>query len=43
MAVINIKEFRNQAGVADYKATTNKIDNWLRITKIFSDGSLDHR
>jgi len=35
MAVIYIKEFRNQAGVAVYKATTNKTDDWLRITKIF--------
>ena len=28
MAVIYIKEFRNQAGVAAHKATTNKTDNW---------------
>jgi len=27
MAVIYIKEFRNQAGVAAHKATTNKTDN----------------
>jgi len=27
MAVIYIKEFRNQAGVAVYKATTNKTDD----------------
>jgi len=35
MAVIYIKEFRNQAGVAVYKSATNKTDDWLRITKIF--------
>ena len=28
MAVIDIKEFCNQAGVAPYKAATNKTDDW---------------
>ena len=27
IAVINVKEFRNQGGVAAYKAATNKTDN----------------
>jgi len=43
MAVIYIKEFRNQADVAAYKAATNKTDDWLWITKSFSDGSLGNR
>jgi len=35
MAVIYVKEFRNQGGVAAYKAATNKTDNWLSITKFY--------
>jgi len=33
MAVIYVKEFCNQGGVAAYKAATNTTYDWLGITK----------